>query len=425
MSTVHCSFAGPPRIRDLAFAGSGSTRPACGGQDQAVERPASLAAALVRAARRHGQATGPQDGLGPARWGDIAIRARRLSLGLAAIGVGRGSVVGLATPRLDDTLVVEQALLGVGAAVDLDGLDPEVPTVDAHGLLGPNGATSLADLEERGERVDRHDPTRFDELIAAVSPGDQAVVGDGRPVTHAQALWALRGASRWLDPAGEASLPGARPPIALTALDDEAVGRLVRALLGRWWPTASGATVHTVAADTVSSTLRRVRPEFLLAGPDGWDDVAVAVRAGVPDAELRRARLEAAGEPDGRSRRAVRRLGARRRRTAVRLRIGLEGAGRLVAVGGLSAGAGLDLPALGLPIEVAWVPRGVVVPASSGAAGVRADVGRPFPGRPLPGRSVAVASDGTLSVHGGDLPHPLDVPGSRHLGRRIGSGVDG
>jgi amino acid adenylation domain-containing protein len=195
---------------------------------------------------------------GALTYGELHVRSHALARRLAARGVVRGSVVGVALERSIETVVALLAILEAGATYL--PLDPAYPperlafmTADAHALLAIVDAATTALLPSGLARlfVDETDPADEDalpELARSHGPRDVAYViytsgSTGNPkgvaVSHAAAL-NLAFARHVHDPIG----PGDRVLAAISVGFDVSIGQLLLPLL-------SGATI-VIAADVRS-----------------------------------------------------------------------------------------------------------------------------------------------------------------------------
>ncbi|HEU5152714.1 MAG TPA: hypothetical protein VFU19_19645 [Iamia sp.] len=359
----------------------------------------TFAAALVSGLRAHGHRPSGPEGR---PWSAVADEARTLALGLVEAGVVPGTAIavrpGGATPA--GVLATEVAVLAAGAALALDGAVADV-TIDGDTVRGLGDDRPVATLRAAGADLGRRRPAAHEERLAAVEPGDVALVGDGTATTHAQAVWALRSVAAWVGPV----VPdGPRAVLAPPAAGATVAG----ALVGRWWPAAAGAAL-VVGADPVEAA-RAARPDVVVGDAATWDALVDAVRAEAGRSRsgtglLRRGRAVVAGEAATRVGRAGRGLAARRAGDRLRAAAGLDALAVGICLGPLAVATGRDLAAAGLPVVATWIDPLVPAPVAAGP------VARPTPsepwGRPLPGRTVEVGPPAV--VHGGDVA-PGGVP---------------
>ncbi|HEX7133152.1 MAG TPA: hypothetical protein VF228_11280, partial [Iamia sp.] len=361
--------------------------------------PPTFAAALVSGLRTHGHRPSGPDGR---RWSATADDARTLALGLVEAGVRPGTAVRLrlapgASPAA--VLAAEVAVLAAGAALAVDdGVGAELEIDDAT-LRGLGADRPLADVRAAGAELDRHRPAAHEERLAAIEPGDVALLGDGLIVTHAQAVWALRSVAAWLGPA----VPDG--PRAVLA-PPPAAGPVAAALVGRWWPATAGALlVWTGPGDADrEDAIRSLRPDIVIGDGAAWTVLVDAVRAEAArtragTALLRRGRALVAGEVATRTERVGRRVAERRVGDRVRSAVGLDALALGVCLGPLDVATGRDLAVAGLPVVATWIDPMVPAPVASGTR-TRPTPAEPW-GRPLPGRTVEVGPP--VVVHGGDV----------------------
>ncbi|HMJ77975.1 MAG TPA: hypothetical protein VK507_18480 [Iamia sp.] len=355
----------------------------------------TFAAALVSGLRAHGHRPS-----GPAgrRWSAVADEARTLALGLVEVGVRPGSAVRIrlhAGVRPEALIAAELAVLASGAALAVDDeVGPDLE-LDATALRGLGADRPLVDVRAAGAELDRHRPAAHEERLAGIEPADVAVLGDGLVVTHAQAVWAFRSVASWIGPA----VPDGPQTVLLAPPGRETVAA---ALVGRWWPAASGAAL--AAGDDLVAAARQARPDIVVGDAASWTVLADALRAEAARTRagttlLRRGRVLVAGEVASRAERVGRGVAERRAGARVRSAAGLDALALGVCLGPLDLATGRDLAAAGLPVVTSWVEPGVPAPVASGPRA------RPAPaepwGRPLPGRTIEVGPP--VVVHGGDL----------------------
>lgn len=151
-------------------------------------------------------------------WGDLVRRVRHLALGLGD-GVGTVGLPGSSAGAL--------AVLAAGGVLDLDA---------------PPGRLDEEALVAAGASIDEREPDAFERRWREVTPGDEAVRGDGGlSWSHGGLLWAARSVVQALD-------LGAGDRLLVSGVDG------VRALvLGVLAPVLSGATPSTQRSETVKA----------------------------------------------------------------------------------------------------------------------------------------------------------------------------
>lgn len=376
--------------------------------------PTTLAAALVRDLRAHGARPA---GIGPGAptWSEVADRARRLGLGLAAAGWGERRVAVMPSGDPVRDLERELAVLAVGGVLALPGAEVESTLGD--GVLRPGEGPEVAidDLLDRGARADEREPAGAERRLAGLVPDAAAVVDRRRVVTHGEALWALRAVARWLGPA----LGPAGPGVVLDGAGPTGPA-LPAALVGRWWPAAAGARLTPTPSG--AEAVAEAGAEVVLLAPDGWAELAQLLRRRAVGSLgggllLHRGRLVVAGESRARRDRAALHLARWWAGERVRAGAGLAGLRLGLALAPVDPGTTRDLAAAAVPFTPTWCEDGVAAPLAAGP------VGRPAPdgtwARPLPGRRLELGGPAT-TAHGGDLP--VDGLALRRTGRVDGRG---
>ncbi len=393
----------PARTLAAAFAGAAPT----------------LAAAFAGAAHAHA----PRPAMGGATWGDLARRARVAALGAEAAGLAVGQPVDVAIDAGPDRVVAEMAVVAVGAVLTIHG-------------AGGSGGTARLDrgrltaAESDGARLDAEDPDRFERMVDAREPGAVAVLSGGRPITSEEAQWGLRSVARWLLPVRAGLGAGEAPVVVGDGQWDEPGA----AVLGWWWACLEGGSVHVAGEGGVPAATAGARPHLVVSGPQGWADVAAAVRArsGARQAfgrcYLAAGRAQAAGERLSSGERVALAALDRTCGRDIRTALGLDRGPLAVCLGPVDEASRRDLAAAGVAVLGAWTPPGALVPA---VAADPTELPPPSSGRPLPGHTVRIV-DGEVRVDrggrgGGDLATGrrgrLDGQGHLHLDapRRLGS----
>jgi hypothetical protein len=241
----------------------------------------TIATAFAETAHRHRDSAA----WNAVRWGDLAVRVRNLTLGMA--GTNPSDRVSLAGHAGVDRWVVGLSAACLGAALDEKG----TPVEDIDGLA------------VRGADIDRAEPDRFEALRAAVSADGAAFVEGDVTYTGANLLWAAASLSSAMG-AGAADR-------LLTTLDPEtAAGWVVGVLVpvvtaAALVDGAERAPTLLVCADRDAATLaegpqgppagrRWRRATTAPAPPVGLEDLRAAL---VVDAGPGARRLAARGVP--------------------------------------------------------------------------------------------------------------------------------
>jgi long-chain acyl-CoA synthetase len=257
-------------------------------------------------------------------WADYQAQVELRALGLRAIGVERGEVVGLIGDNRPDWLFGEVAVHAVGAlslGIYRDALDEEVAYLIQYSgmrvvlvedeeqvdkLLGlgdritgieriiysdPRGMRKyddtrlmpVADLDHRGAQHAARQPRLYDELVAATAGNDAAILcttsgttanpklamlSAGRLIRHCESYLAV-------DPKGPEDEYVSVLPLPWI---QEQVYAVCKGLVARM-------RVNFVEElETTMADLREIGPTFVLFAPRVWEQIAADVRARVMDA---------------------------------------------------------------------------------------------------------------------------------------------
>ena len=258
------------------------------------------------------------------RWSAVAERTRDIALGLRAIGVGAGEVVGLIGDNRPDWVMGEIAAHAIGArslGIYRDALDDEVayllafsgataviaedeeqvdkllnisdqvPSLRHIVFCDPRGMRkhadprllSMADLLRRGGEVAAAEPAAWDALVDATRGDDVAILCTTSGTTARPKLAQLTGralirhcqAYLAADPKGP---------------EDEYVSVLplpwiMEQIYVLGWGLIARMKVNFVEEpETMMADFREIAPTFVLFAPRVWESIAADVRAKVMDA---------------------------------------------------------------------------------------------------------------------------------------------
>ena len=257
-------------------------------------------------------------------WRQYLAEARLIALGLASLGFARGdktAIVGDNRPALYWTMLATQALGGVPVPLYQDSIEKEMQFIvdhaearfavvedqeqvdkllhvreacprleyiiygDPRGLRRYKDACllSLAELKERGEKLDRERPGYFERELAAGKGDDVAIFcytsgTTGQPkgtmLTHRNLILTARNA---------AALEGLRP-------DDEVMAYLPMAWAGDHLFSFAQSVVAGFAINcpesqaTVLQDLKEIGPTYFFAPPRIWENLLTSVLIRVDDA---------------------------------------------------------------------------------------------------------------------------------------------
>jgi long-chain acyl-CoA synthetase len=257
-------------------------------------------------------------------WSQYLAEARLIALGLASLGFARGdktAIVGDNRPALYWTMLATQALGGVPVPLYQDSIEKEMQFIvdhaearfavvedqeqvdkllhvreacprleyiiygDPRGLRRYKDACllSLAELKERGEKLDRERPGYFERELAAGKGDDVAIFcytsgTTGQPkgtmLTHRNLILTARNA---------AALEGLRP-------DDEVMAYLPMAWAGDHLFSFAQSVVAGFAINcpesqaTVLQDLKEIGPTYFFAPPRIWENLLTSVLIRVDDA---------------------------------------------------------------------------------------------------------------------------------------------
>ncbi len=259
-------------------------------------------------------------------WAQYQERVRRRALGLYRLGVGRGDVVGLIGDNRPDWVIGEIAAHAVGAMslglyrdaleeevaylvnharvkvvlaedeeqVDkLLGLGDRIPTVKKIVYADPRGMRKYddarlipaAELDGIAERLGTEQPRLYDELVAAGSGEDVAVLCSTSGTTAHPKLAMLSAA---------AIIDHCRKYLAVDpkGADDEYVSVLPLPWIMEQIYAVGKALVSRMRVsfveepETVMADMREIGPTFILLAPRVWEQIAADVRARMMDASL-------------------------------------------------------------------------------------------------------------------------------------------
>ncbi|MGE0717224.1 MAG: long-chain fatty acid--CoA ligase [Alphaproteobacteria bacterium] len=268
-------------------------------------------------------------------WADVLARTARMTLGLEALGVGRGQVVGLIGDNRPDWVMGELATHALGAMslgiyrdaleeevaylatyadiavvlaedeeqVDkLLGLEGRIPTVRHIVYADPRGMRKyddprlmpLDDLLAKGDRRAAEAPGRFDALVDAGKGDDVAVLCTTSGTTAHPKLAMLSGGALvrhcisylGIDPKGPDDEYVSVLPLPWIMEQIYAVGKFL----------VCGMRVNFVEEpETTMADFREIGPTFVLFAPRVWEGMAADVRARMMDASPLKQRLYQAG----------------------------------------------------------------------------------------------------------------------------------
>jgi long-chain acyl-CoA synthetase len=257
-------------------------------------------------------------------WRDYFERSRRIALGLASLGFARGdktAIVGDNRPELYWAALATQALGGVPVPLYQDSIEKELTYIvdhaearfavaedqeqvdkllqvraqcprlefivyeDPRGMRAYSepGLLSLAELEERGDKLALGRPTYFDDEVARGSAEDTAVIcyTSGTTGTPKGAMLSYRNLIEMARTASERE--GLRA-------DDEALAYLPMAWVGDHMLSYAQAIVTGFAincpesAATVLPDLKEIGPTYFFAPPRIWENLLTNVMIRVEDA---------------------------------------------------------------------------------------------------------------------------------------------
>jgi long-chain acyl-CoA synthetase len=390
-------------------------------------------------------------------WGAYRDRVAEVTLGLAALGVGRGDHVALMATNRPEHLVADQAAVHAGATPStfyytlapeqirycashcaakvavVENRDvakrwleirPELPALehlvlleDAEDFAGERGMLGWDELAARGREALAADPGRFDELRAPVRPDDPATLlytsgttgpPKGVVLTHRNLLYECAALDR---------LTGL--PDGLVSVSYLPLAHIAERILSIYDPLHKRAHVH-FCPDPAKAVdyVRHARPTFFFGVPRVWEKVRAGITAKL-DAEpdrrrrLARAAVDAGYEVVRRQQRGEALPLALKARHAVLDRLVLA---RVRAAIGLdrcqyASSAAAPLPvdvaeffaALGLPLVEVWGMTETSGVATGNPPG-RLKIGTVGP--PIAGIEVRLTGDGEVLVRG-----PINTPG--------------
>ncbi len=266
-------------------------------------------------------------------WAQVLERTEAFTLGLADLGVTKGSVVGLIGDNRPDWVMGEVAAHTLGAmslGIYRDAMEDEVaylvnyadievmicedeeqidklialgdriPSVKHIVYADPRGMRKYDDprlvplsvLLENGERADRAEPTRFDALVAATeteavavlcttsgttSNPKLAMLTSGAMVRHARSYLSV-------DPKGPQDDYVSVLPLPWIMEQVYAVAK---------WLVCRMVVNFVEEPETMMADMREIGPTFALLAPRVWEQIAGDVRAKIMDASpLKRAMYE-------------------------------------------------------------------------------------------------------------------------------------
>jgi len=257
-------------------------------------------------------------------WRDYFTRARRIALGLAALGFARGdktAIIGDNRPELYWAVLATQALGGVPVPLYQDSIEKELTYIvdhaearfavaedqeqvdkllhvrahcprlefivydDSRGMRAYSepGLLSLAELEERGEKFAVGHPTYVDDEMARGQGEDTSVIcyTSGTTGSPKGAMLSYRNLIAMARIATERE--GLRP-------DDEALAYLPMAWVGDHMLSYAQAIVAGFAincpesAETVLHDLKEIGPTYFFAPPRIWENLLTSVMIRIEDA---------------------------------------------------------------------------------------------------------------------------------------------
>ena len=325
-------------------------------------------------------------------WAQYAERVRRISCGLARLGVERGDTVGMMLVNRPEFHLVDTAALHLGA-IPFSVYNSSAPEqieylfanagnrivvterrfVDAIRAVNAPSVEHVVVLEDGLPEADHPE---FEPTWRAVAPGDIATLiytsgttgpPKGVQITHANLMWTLNAWSTIvvMRPAGRVMsyLPCAH---------------VADRFFAHYWSLGSGSTITCVddPANLLAAT-GDARPTGLLLVPRIWEKIRAALEA--------KGLTDPTAVPD-------------EAKAAVRGQLGLDQADWLATGAAPIAPAVLEyFMALGLPIREGWAMSetsciGTVNPADAVRVGTV--------GKPAPGIELEVADDGELLLRG-------------------------
>jgi len=264
-------------------------------------------------------------------WRDYLERSRRIALGLASLGFARGdktAIIGDNRPELYWATLATQALGGVPVPLYQDSIEKELTYIvehaearwavaedqeqvdkllrvreqcprlefivyaDARGLRAYSepGLLSLAELEERGEKLALGQPTYFEDELGRGGREDTAVICYTSGTTGAPkgAMLSYRNLIEMARIATERE--GLGPA-------DEALAYLPMAWVGDHMLSyaqaiVAGFTINCPeSADTVLHDLKEIGPTYFFAPPRIWENLLTNVMIRIEDAAWLKRRL--------------------------------------------------------------------------------------------------------------------------------------
>jgi long-chain acyl-CoA synthetase len=257
-------------------------------------------------------------------WAQYQERVKRCALGLHRLGVGRSDVIGLIGDNRPDWVIGEIAAHALGAmslGLYRDALEDEVaylvnhakvkvvlaedeeqvdkllnlgdriPTVEKIVYADPRGMRKYddvrlmpaADLDSIAARLGAEQPRLYDELVAAGSGEDVAVLCSTSGTT-AQPKLAMLSAAAIIDHCKKYLAVDPKGP------DDEYVSVLPLPWIMEQVYAVGKALVSRMRVsfveepETVMADMREIGPTFILLAPRVWEQIAADVRAKMMDA---------------------------------------------------------------------------------------------------------------------------------------------
>ena len=381
-------------------------------------------------------------------WADYFRRARRIALGLAALGFARGdktAVIGDNRPELYWAVAATQALGGIPVPLYQDSIEKELAYIVDHAearfavvedqeqvdkLLriraqcprleyvvydDPRGLRtysdpcllSLAELEERGDKLDVAQPGYFDAQLAAGQPDDVAIICYTSGTTGSPKGTMLTHRNMIVMGGNAVEREGLRH-------DEEVLAYLPMAWVGDHifsyaQSILTGFTVNCPeSAATVLHDLKEIGPTYFFAPPRIWENLLTNVMIRVEDAawpkralvhfflrvaqDIERARLQ--GRPPAVWRRLLSPLGAALVYGPLRDNLGLRRI-RVAYTAGEAIGPEIFVffRALGINVKQLY---GMTESSALVAIQKDGDVRLDTVGTPLPGVEVRISESGEV-----------------------------
>ena len=300
-------------------------RPAEASAPQAPDTLPGLLAA--RAGRRPGQVALREKEFGiwqETTWAEYLARVRSFALGLADLGVARGDRIAIIGDNRPEWVIAELAAQSLGAlplGLYQDSIAPELARMlaaaearvvvaedqeqvdkvlevrgrtsslehvvyyDPRGMHAYDepGLTAFEEVEALGETRHERAPGEFGELLAAVHPGDTALLCTTSGTTSVPKL-------AMLSHANLIAMAGQLADVDPMGRDDEFVSFLPMAWIGEQMMGVASALLAGFTVNfpeetaTVQADMREIGPAFLMSPPRIWENMVSDVQVMAEDA---------------------------------------------------------------------------------------------------------------------------------------------